>query len=481
MHLGELCDQLLPVFPPSMQKDVKTAVGYLAKALDCADPQHCPPELYTQSLTSLYRRIEKYQLTHGKSPHTLRNTKNAISRLFREAEYQHLFSLAPQTLTPRYPIATKSSRPGGITTSSNGTYLPYKDWPADLQQSFTDFKDWATAPVVRGRNASLRKRPITLDDYRRHFEGYYGFLSHVQHVFPLTFEQLFDFDLVSAFVHWHVNELHYRPTKSIHIFLKQLLALTRQRYLLPEFRAQVAALRKTIPVPPPCYNKEDAWVPLAKLDEIGLALWPSKPPQSFQGSGARHPGLMSALHAGLSLMFRLWCYRPYRQRNMREMQLDENLHKDAHGKWFITFRGEQLKVASKRGRSNEFNLQFPNALVPVLEEYLNVWRPILVGKAGHSSPYVFLTQHGTPYNVRTLNTTTGAIVYRYTGKHWHPHIVRTVWATEWIRKTHGDFYTAAVMLNDKLETVIANYAHLLEEDVAEKADRLIHERNGQGK
>jgi hypothetical protein len=34
------------------------------------------------------------------------------------------------------------------------------------------------------------------------------------------------------------------------------------------------------------------------------------------------------------------------------------------------------------------------------------------------------------------------------------------------------------MLNDKLETVIANYAHLLEEDVAEKADRLHDERSG---
>jgi len=189
---------------------------------------------------------------------------------------------------------------------------------------------------------------------------------------------------------------------------------------------------------------------------------------------------MSALHAGLSLMFRLWCYRPYRQRNMREMQLDENLHKDAHGTWFITFRGEQLKVASKRGRPNEFNLQFPETLVPVLEEYLSVWRPILVRKAGHPSSYVFLTQHGTPYNVRTLNTTTGAIVYRYTGKHWHPHIVRTVWATEQIRKGL-DFLDVAKMLNDRLETVVATYAHLRDEAIAEKADRLIDERISQGK
>ena len=71
------------------------------------------------------------------------------------------------------------------------------------------------------------------------------------------------------------------------------------------------------------------------------------------------------------------------------------------------------------------------------------------------------------------------LVYRYTEKHWHPHTIRTVWTTEWIRKTHGDFYTAAIMLNDRLETVIANYAHLLKDDMAEKAYRLIEERYNQ--
>ncbi len=61
-------------------------------------------------------------------------------------------------------------------------------------------------------------------------------------------------------------------------------------------------------------------------------------------------------------------------------------------------------------------------------------------------------------------------------------MIRTIWATEWIKNTHGDFYTAAVMLNDKLETVIKNYSELLEEDVAEKAYRLVNERmNKSGK
>jgi hypothetical protein len=166
---------------------------------------------------------------------------------------------------------------------------------------------------------------------------------------------------------------------------------------------------------------------------------------------------------------------------MREMKLDRNLHKDSQGKWRITFRGEDLKVATKRGRANIFDVPFPEKLVPVLEDYLNLWRPILLAKAGRPESHVFLTRSGIPYNQFSLRAITAATIYRYTGKYWHPHIVRSVWATEWIRYTRGDFYTAAIMLNDCLETVIANYAHLLEEDVADKAYRLFEERNSHGK
>jgi len=82
---------------------------------------------------------------------------------------------------------------------------------------------------------------------------------------------------------------------------------------------------------------------------------------------------------------------------------------------------------------------------------------------------VFLTLLGTPYKYGTFYNATTNAVYRITGKPWHPHIVRTVWATEWIRDKHpGDFYGAAITLNDKLQTVIDRYSHLLGDGIAEK-------------
>ena len=330
-----------------------------------------------------------------------------------------------------------------------------------------------------GRDAHLKKRSITIKGYRILSQSYYGFLAHVQQISPLTFDHLFDFDLVNAYVHSHINELHHRVTIAIHSFLTYLLALTRQYRPNPDLRVRLATLKKTLPLPSPTYNKDDAWVSLATLEEIGKSLWPRKQPQDLRQQG-KHPGRILAHNAAMALMLRLWVYRPYRQRNIREMQLEENLHKDAQGKWRITFRSAQLKVATKRGRPNVSDLPFPETLIPLLEEYLTVWRPLLLRKSSQQSAHVFLTANGTPFQPEILTRATKHIVYSYTGKLWHPHIVRTVWATEWIRKTHGDFYTAAIMLNDSLEIVLQKYAHLLEADVAEKADRLIDERNGQG-
>jgi hypothetical protein len=477
MLLAQLYDQLAPSFPAYARKDLQTAVRVLAKALQCPDPQHCPLNQYNRPLPTLYRLVEDYLNTQGKSLHTIRNTKNNLSRLFRLAEQRQLFSLAPVPLTPRHDPKHRPIRPGAEFAQQHSTYLVYAQWPIDLQEAFIAFQTWGTAFMAPGREAHLRKRSVTIKSYRQAFEGYFGYLHFTAHLLP-TFDHLFDINLITNYVHWHINDCHKRPTIAIRLFLTRLLTLTIQYRPNSELHKQLIDLKKTIPIPPPTYNKDDAWVPLATLDEIGRKIWPWKKPKRVQYGF--DSGTETANHAGLSLMLRLWTYIPYRRRNMCEMQLGENLHKDAQGRWHITFCGEQLKVAARRSRINKFAVPFPEALVPYLEDYLTIWRPLLLAKAPQPSTYVFLTRRGTPYLGNTLSNTTKNLVFRYTGKYWHPHNVRSVWATEWIRNG-GDFYKAAYMLNDKLETVIASYAYLREENVAEEVFNLLDQRNGHGK
>src|SRR5215470_1200509 len=139
MTLQELHDQLRPLFPVSIQKDVRTAVRVLANALHTPDPQHCPLDQWNQPLPTLYHHVETYLLAQGKSVHTLRNTKNNLSRLWRLGETQGLFTPAPFVLTPRYDPRTQPKRFGGDFGAAQGRYLPIKDWPVTLQESFAAF------------------------------------------------------------------------------------------------------------------------------------------------------------------------------------------------------------------------------------------------------------------------------------------------------------------------------------------------------
>jgi hypothetical protein len=50
----------------------------------------------------------------------------------------------------------------------------------------------------------------------------------------------------------------------------------------------------------------------------------------------------------------------------------------------------------------------------------------------------------------------------------NPHMVRTIWATEYIKSTKN-FIDAAYMLGDTVETVLHSYADLLDEDCEKRA------------
>jgi site-specific recombinase XerD len=151
------------------------------------------------------------------------------------------------------------------------------------------------------------------------------------------------------------------------------------------------------------------------------------------------------------------------------MRLKRNLFQDRDGQWHLTFHGEELKVSHRRGKTNTFHVNLSTHcpdLLPHLEEFLHTFRP----KIPHadSAPCVFLTHDGRPYNQRGLLGELRVHVYRFTQRRFYPHLIRTIWATEFISKT-GDFTTAAYMLNDNVKTVLQQYQEILEKEHAQKA------------
>jgi integrase len=480
MTLHDLTEQLIPHFPSSVQKDLKTAVRHLAQALNYADAKSCPLDACLKPLSDLYRTIEIFLTSQEKGPSTIRNTKNNVSRLFRLAETQHLFSLLPRQASKRFrysdvPFYSKTDK---ASWPRDGSYLTRQYWPPDVEAEFAQFSKWATDTLVPGRPIKWKKRPITIRMYENTFSTYFGYLHHQLGIRPVAFAHLFDVTLIEQFIQWHINEKFHRVTNTACKIIDCAHALAVQYRPDPVVAEAINALRKRLPPKQSVRNKNDEWISLQEIKRVSLALWPSKSHAALQQYIARHPshpyvGYNLASRAGLSLMLQLWIHTPYRQRNMREMKMDQNLYRTPAGQWRIRFVDDQLKIASKHGRPNTFDLPFPPTLVDTLEAYLATWRPIFTRTTQASE--VFLNRFGRPFTPNILKRVIQGHIYSFTGRRTTPHMIRTIWATEWIQST-GDFMTAAVMLNDTLEVVIRNYAHLRDEGVAEHAYEWVNRR-----
>lgn len=215
-------------------------------------------------------------------------------------------------------------------------------------------------------------------------------------------------------------------------------------------------------------DKRKLIVSLATLEEIGEAEKPSL--QELEAATTRYEKEHLALRAQRSLYIRLLIYRPLRNRNIREMRIGENLYQEGEN-WIIEFRGIELKVGRRNGRTNVYRLIWPQELVPQLEEFLEHWRPLL---SGHGRPELFISRLGLPYTAFGINEEFKKTIFEYTGRAMNIHLVRNVWASEYFA-AENDVTIAADLLGDSIETVMRHYVDPLRKRATEAADRFVRE------
>jgi len=148
------------------------------------------------------------------------------------------------------------------------------------------------------------------------------------------------------------------------------------------------------------------------------------------------------------------------------------------GKWYIRFVAGELKISHVKGEVHRVEHDFPDDLVGLLEEWLLQWRPVLISsqKGNHvgsqrvesGQEFVFLNSVGAPQTQYQVTWAFESATYRFTGIAMNPHMVRTIWATEYIKATRN-FIDAAYMLGDTVETVLKSYAKLLDQDCEKRA------------
>jgi len=336
--------------------------------------------------------------------------------------------------------------------------LPLEAWPVDI---LTFWNRYATE-----KRRTLR--PATLTMTIKSLKYYLGYLHNIAHEPVTVWDDLFSVDRLDAFITWHEERIGVRHSTHTRLVVNQLISLA------VHFKhSQVQALkdyRRTLPPPEPMHNKHDLLLSLDDLERVALSeLQDARKAVVTRDLSVKRPGVNRASQHRRALVLRLLLRIPLRQRNIREMQLHRNLYQDAQGHWWLSFRGDELKVGQRKGRINTFSLDltkyFPD-IIDHLEEYLSVFR--LRFPNASTSPYVFLTISGKPFNTQSLHNDFTILILKRTGKRCYPHLLRTLWVSEFFADG-GKVGTAAYMLNDTPQTALQKYYEFKDADHLQEA------------
>jgi hypothetical protein len=506
----------LDIIRPSRIAPIRTALRQYAQILGYNEAARCPANDYLKADGIRNRLIDK------NAPQTLgsdglRNLKNNVSYVVRKAiEYRIISPLANEL------ASWKESNNGSEKPKRNENVLPDKyvidPVPQPLNHEIAEYENWSTRIYNRARPKRLRKRTLSFSHHRRAILCAAGYLVKFKGLKPesVSLRTLIEPANAIDYVEWYITQ-QGRFTAGAASQLGRMIAIakyveiisqsSKQKSLVQRRIRELTEFRANLGTPVTVRDKDKRWLTLNQLEMVGRSIYPLNARRVKEVSKAtrteieRHhnkehrsrPWTFQryAFQVLMSLLIRLIIRIPFRQRNLREMLWNprspedgQNLYRK-HGVWRLRFRGNELKISELKGDVHSLEYEFPGDLVDLLEEWLDKWRPILVaGQTGtdlgkerfvDDQQFVFLNYRGCPLGMKQVTEAFERTTFRFTGVSLNPHMVRTIYATEYIKATNN-FFDAAYMLGDTVETVLRSYAKLLDEDCAKRASSWITHR-----
>ncbi len=518
--LGQLFEALLEsnAIVPSRRGPIKTALKQYSQLLGCSDPFNCHLENYFQSDHVRNRLIDEGagRTTANKvngSIHlgrdAIRNLKNNVGFVLRKAVELGLVSAKQELFSEKTHRRLVRERPrrNEHVLSAKYTLDPV---PRKLREELDEYGAWSTKIVNPARPGKLLKRAVTFEIHRAILLRVAGYLVKFKGFDrdSITLSTLIRGSNLVDYLTWY-SEQQGKVTNGFMMVLSKAQVLAR--YLLitaesdkkAEVRQAIADLnqfRSSLGPVMTTVDKSKRWLSLSEFEKVRLSKYPlnarrvaelsERVRQRLLSTGCRSSGSGRGLasDALTALLIGLEIRIPFRQRNLREMlwnpqnpENGQNLYR-RHGNWHLRFSGSELKIPFVKGAVHSVEHEFPSDLVNLLEEWLWRWRPIqILGQKGrhkgsersrNGQEFVFLNMAGGPLTAEGVNEAFKRATYKFTGIAVNVHMVRTIWATEYIKDTKN-VVDAAFMLGDTVETVLKSYAKLLDQDCGKRASQWV--------
>jgi site-specific recombinase XerD len=136
----------------------------------------------------------------------------------------------------------------------------------------------------------------------------------------------------------------------------------------------------------------------------------------------------------MGFIMRLLVHRPLRIGNIATLQF-RHLHPQPGGGYEIVIPKAEMKNGKFMGRK-AWKERFPTRLLPLLHDWLTLWRPRVQRQDGKFQECVFLNSCGRLFSGDVLAKNLGMMTVRMTHDRpsgpvaWHPHLIRTTWTRE---------------------------------------------------
>ena len=483
---------LTPLLARSRRAPMRSAVKRYGTFLGI-DADTAGPESYHRPDHEI-RVVIETKAPDTLAPNTLRNIGNDLVALLRIGVDQGWLDPLPAPLLSwrqRWPDPERhgvKQREEPICTQVYAISL--NKCPAALRDDLSTYLRWCEAPVARSRPRAIVKRPITSQIVQEDILRLAGFaVRHLQcPIQTLTLASLCQPDFLESYINWWIA----RRGKVTQTLSQMLVSpATIARYWLKD-KAMAEAInhmRDSLPPAEAVHRKDRHWLSLETLEEVGQSIYPLNARrlqeyQKIQYKLTWNSGRRTSFYVAMSLMLRLLIRLPMRQRCLREMRFGTNLYQDHAGVWQIRFVGSQLKIDTVGGVINRYEFPFPSDLVALLEEWRTDWRPRL---ATPDEAHVFLNSAGHAFSsASALGRAFKHLTYRFTGVAVNPHLIRDIWATEYLNAT-GDIAGCARRLGNTIQMVMKHYAHILKKDADARAETFMQgifangESHGHGK
>jgi len=174
-------------------------------------------------------------------------------------------------------------------------------------------------------------------------------------------------------------------------------------------------------------------------------------------------GVTEARHRRDALLVAFLLSNPLRLRTISTLTWTPDnqgdIYQSANGRWRARLSSVSMKNGEDELRRRPYDVEISDWVGEMMGVYIEEFRPVIL--KGVTSPYLFVARP-TPKAWGSLDRCIFSLTQRFipASLGFGPHSVRHIVATNWLTKHPNDFLTVAELLNDRLETVMAEYAHL---------------------